>query len=360
MKTIKFLLTIATFCTSISLLATGLEEQDTVILELENKSKIMIITPSKDDLANLEKYDINQMIKDLNAQLSDSVTYLEINDGTNYAANGEESNWTQNDEKLTIKLGGMEVGVDPDEVDDWDEDDWYNRKREDYDVDRFERTISNFNIDLGTNNWLEDNKFPDQNGANYAVKPFGSWYVALNSVNSTAITGPLFLDWGIGVSWYNWKLQDPDFLLTDNEDEGQVEFRAIGSGFNGEKSKLTASFLNVSVVPMLDFSRGRKRIRRISSDGVSISTSARQGFRFGVGGYAGYRLGSHTKIVFEENGDRKKERERDNFYLQNFRYGIRAQIGWKGLDFFGMYDINEVFSSNRGPQLNAITFGITL
>ena len=51
---------------------------DTVIIELNNNSKIVIYTETKLDLADLEKYDINQMIRDLNAQLGDSVEYLVI------------------------------------------------------------------------------------------------------------------------------------------------------------------------------------------------------------------------------------------------------------------------------------------
>ncbi len=38
---------------------------------------------------------------------------------------------------------------------------------------------------LGTNNWLESGQFPDINDAPYAIRPFGSWYLALNSINST-------------------------------------------------------------------------------------------------------------------------------------------------------------------------------
>ncbi|MFT4787113.1 MAG: hypothetical protein ACI9I8_002247 [Cellvibrionaceae bacterium] len=35
-------------------------------------------------------------------------------------------------------------------------------------------------------------------------------------------------------------------------------------------------------------------------------------------------------------------------------------MGWRDIDFFATYDLNEVFSNNRGPKLNAVTFGIIL
>ncbi len=344
-------------------------KKDTVIIELSNKSKIVIVTESQEDLAALQNYDINQMIKDLNDQLSDSVEFMQINDGKAYVNENSEvemKDWEINDDKVRVKLGGLEVDVDPDEVDDWDEDDWEDRRKVTYEAERVDRTTHHFNIDLGINNWIEGGQFPDAIDANYTIKPFGSWYVALNSINKTWVTGPIFLEWGMGVSWYNWKLQDPDFRIV----EGDTQIELIEDPeINGIKSKLTSSFINVHAVPMFDFSRGRKKVTSYESSGVRVRRYSRKGFRFGLGGYAGYRLGAHTKFRFKEDGSSDRDKESDNFFLENFRYGLRGQIGWKGLELFVMYDLNEVFASGKGPQnpdtgepakLNAITFGVTL
>lgn len=362
MKSIATYLFIALLIPGMSYANGGTKEykKDTVIIELNANSKIVIVTNSKEDLASLENYDINQMIRDLNAQISDSVQYMEINDGKAYVNEDEVEmrDWRINDDEVRIKLGGLEVDVDPDEVDDWDEDDWYDRKKVTYETERVNRTTHHFNIDLGINNWLEDGNFPDANNAPYSVKPFGSWYIALNSTNRSWIGGPLFLEWGGGISWYNWKLQDADVII--REDTENIVFETAPPEINGSKSKLTASYINLHAVPMFDFSRGRRKVTSISSSGIKIKRYSRKGFRFGVGGYAGLRIGSHTKFKYKENGDKEKDKERDNFFLENFRYGLRAQVGWKGIELFGMYDLNNVFSAGRGPELNAITFGITL
>ncbi|MEM6643216.1 MAG: hypothetical protein AAF616_09575, partial [Bacteroidota bacterium] len=285
------------------MLAVAESDRDTVIIELSNKSKIVIITDSKADLANMENYDINQMIRDLNSQLSDSVKYMQITEGKNYVRDSSEIAITRSygtNGNVRVKLGGLEVDVDPDEVDDWDEDDWNTRRKVTYEAERVDRTSHHFNIDLGINNWIEDGKFPDGDNAHYSVKPFGSWYVALNSVNKSWISGPVFLEWGLGISWYNWKLQDPDFRIIEGDD--QIELIEVPD-VNGIKSKLTASFINVHAVPMFDFSRGRKKITSYESSGVRVRRYSKKGFRFGLGGYAGYRLGSRTKFRFEEGGD---------------------------------------------------------
>ena len=61
---------------------------------------------------------------------------------------------------------------------------------------------------------------------------------------------------------------------------------------------------------------------------------------------------------------KSKRTKKGNYYLENFRYGVRAQVGYKGLDLFAMYDLNNVFAGDRGPAgsngMNAITVGITL
>ena len=49
--------------------ASGTEPSDTVVIELTNKSKIVIYTEDREDLEDIENYDINEMIRDLNAAL---------------------------------------------------------------------------------------------------------------------------------------------------------------------------------------------------------------------------------------------------------------------------------------------------
>ena len=46
--------------------ANGGNPSDTVVITLENDSKIVIYTKGRDDLRDIEKYDINRMIRDLN------------------------------------------------------------------------------------------------------------------------------------------------------------------------------------------------------------------------------------------------------------------------------------------------------
>ena len=264
-------------------------------------------------------------------------------------------------EEVSIKVANYEIGTDDfddlerdiDNLDPWEFSDY--KKSE-----RIERrgwgTRHSFNLEVGLSNWLEEGAFADGN-EQYVVKPWGSWYIGVASTQKTSIGGPLFLEWGGHINWYNWKFDDRDTRLT--KEDTQVVFSADNS-VEGVKSKLSASYIGVHIVPMLDFSYGSRHVKTLEKGSLRVTKYKKRGFRIGAGMYGGYRLGSHTRIVFKEEGDREKDKESGNFFLNNFRYGIRGQAGFKGFDCFINYDLNEVFSSNRGPSLNAISFGVIL
>ena len=257
--------------------------------------------------------------------------------------------------------------MDWSDPDDWDdlgdriEDmaDHGNYRKYSY-IDReVDRTDNNFNIDLGTNNWLKSNyRFPQDDHEMYSIRPWGSWYVGLNSINKTWVGGPLFLEWGFGLSFYNWKWEDPSNHIVKTAES--VTWEPVSADINPQKGKLTASYVNFQLLPMFDFGQGRRKVNTYESRGMRVKRYRKDGIRIGAGGYVGYRISSRSKLVYNQEGNKEKDVLRNTFFLNNVRYGLRGQIGWRDIDFFASYDLNEVFATNKGPQLNAITFGIIL
>ena len=45
--------------------------------------------------------------------------------------------------------------------------------------------------------------------------------------------------------------------------------------------------------------------------------------------------------------------------MNNFRYGIRLQLGFKNTDLFFNYDLNPQFAKGKGQTLNAFSFGFS-
>lgn len=348
---------------------------DTVIIKIGDGSEIFIVTKSKEEIQKLSEYDLNAIIADLQESIEaaeDNTVYLEMEDlsGEKYLKESPEQRPSyEPEENLTFEErmerfeNRMEQFEDKmDELDgDGNSNNWHNDNSSSSSSSssgvQFNKSNSNrgtsysFNIDFGINNYLEDGKFPDDNNALYAVKPFGSWNIAMNWVNSTHVGGPLYLEWGPGISWYNFKFENTDTRILKADDE-LIFYEAVDE--NSIKSKLVATYLNASIVPMLDFGRRNRGGR------FTFMEKTSRGFRLGAGVYGGYRIGSRTKYVTKDDGNRERDKEKRNFYLNNWRYGVRVQMGYRGIDFFANYDLNDLFVENKGPQLNAFSFGIVL
>lgn len=218
-------------------------------------------------------------------------------------------------------------------------------------------TSHGLSFDIGINNYLKDGKSPDDSNENYAAKPWGSWNFAINSVNNTHIGGPLYLQWGGGFSWYNFQFQDEAMRISKGANE--VDFTLDPrTNIDPIKSKFSASYVNVSLLPVLRF--GENGRKRWGNDNWCFDNDKEGKFRIGVGGYAGYKLGSRSKFVYEEENIKRKDKATDSYYLNSWRYGARLQVGFRDVDFFVNYDLNELFVTDKGPKLNAFSFGITI
>jgi hypothetical protein len=312
---------------------TAQQRQDTVIVELAKTSRVIFTMQDRKDLEILRHYNFNELFSDILKKLETKDTTAlvrtdsaETKDET--VAQHETEDWGTSDD---------------DDYDDSDDEDinWEHNGRRG-------RTWQSFNLDLGTNNYLMNGKFPDTENASFAVRPWGSWYIGLSSIQRTRIAKKFFLEWGVGINWYNFKFQN-DNVVIHKEDDGTHFTLDENPDRSYRKSKLTASYLTASLIPVLDFGDNSQKSRVWDGDGNS--------FRIGLGPYIGYRVGSHSKIIYKDGG-REKDKDRSNFYLNNFRYGARLQVGYRSTDLFFNYDLNELFSEGKGPKLNAFSFGV--
>lgn len=318
---------------------------DTLVVRVGKESKVIFSIKDKADLETLKHYNFQALMDDM-------IQKLEKRD-TSKAAPAT----------TYLKDTTQQTVVTPRPEDTWirERNDRYDQEWEDRRQERrreiSRRPYHSFNIDLGMNNYLEEGHFPDGNNALYTVKPWGSWYVGLTSTLRTRISNKFFLEWGAGVSWYNFKFQNYRATLWEDAN-GVVFYEDPNTDVEFTKSKLTVCYVNISMIPMFDF--GGYSRKPMVFNGDRLNFDRRGSFRIGVGPYIGYRVDSYKKQVWEENGDKQKSHYHDNYYLNNIRYGVRAQIGWRDTDLFFNYDLNELFIEGKGPHLNAFSFGITL
>jgi len=304
---------------------------DTVVITVGDSSKVIFEIKNQKDLQTLKQYDLQAVVNDL-------VSKLEQRDTSTLQKPSQA--YVKNETTITESSSSTDEN--------WDNS-WKERERHrDY---HRRRTYNSLNFDFGMNNYLAEGKFPDETNDLYAVKPWGSWYVGINVIQRTRMARTFFLEWGGGVSWYNFKFQNTNTLMT--KDDNSVSFVEDPRDLEFKKSKLTACYLNLSLVPVLDFGSNNRKA-------MFFDSHHSEGVRIGLGPYVGYRIDSYSKQVYKEDGDKEKDHNHDSFYLDNIRYGLRFQFGFKDVDLFFNYDMNNLFVENKGPKLNAFSFGITL
>lgn len=114
-------------------------------------------------------------------------------------------------------------------------------------------------------------------------------------------------------------------------------------------------FKNVFVtVPLfLEFDFSKKQFDKNNNRIFKIE----KGFRFGIGGFVGYNTNSKQFLSYEENGYRINERQKGNWNVSNYNYGLSTYFGYKATSLYLKYDLNPMFKNNIVKQ-NNISLGI--
>ncbi len=195
-------------------------------------------------------------------------------------------------------------------------------------------------LDLGLNTFVN---LPETSTSIYDLKPLGSRYISLNQYISSRLGGvksPVHLRTGLEFAFNNYMLAK-NRRIADADD---VTVFYNEPTLSLEKSKLTTSSINLPLV--LEF--------------IFQDKNGKESFKIGGGGFVGYRLGSHTKIKYQREGNTYKDKERGNYNLEEMQYGLNFIIGYKWINLFAKYNMNDLFKDNRGPKMNVVSFGFRI
>jgi hypothetical protein len=311
--------------------------KDSVVIEFGRAGRIVILVESLDDFEKLKGMNINQIIAKLGVQenkATGEVTLVELRKKDGSVK--EVVRVSENGAETEVRVGRMRVYVDESGTDTKVKFETDAKKEDD------SAFKTNFTLDLGINNFLQDRSFPTSDQP-YATKGWGSWNVGLNSMSSLRLSEAFRWNFGLAFQWYNFKFENRDFQAVRGQDEISFVER---TDVTGVKSKLSASYL--TAMTLLE---------------VNLGKDKEKGLTLAAGPYIGYRLGGRSKFVYEESGRATDRTEKINtgLYLENLRYGFRGELGFgKSITFFTTYDLNELFQAGKGPSLNPITFGIKL
>ncbi len=165
---------------------------------------------------------------------------------------------------------------------------------------------------------------------------------------------------GLGFEIRSYHFEKNVSLLAD---QPQIE-GYYNEGVYVSKSKLAVTYINIPF--LLEYQTN--------------SYSNRNSFHISAGMVFGLRIGSHTKIKFEEKnkeyllldpvtGDpaymrtspnKKRVKEFGAFHLNPFKADAMFTIGWGWVNLYATYSLTTLFKEGQGPELYPFSIGITL
>jgi hypothetical protein len=211
------------------------------------------------------------------------------------------------------------------------------------DKDKLIKHDHDIEFSLGLNNYLNSSdQFPDTDNKDFALDPLTSWTYGIHSNHKISVSPYVKFNFQFGLLWNNFALADNNYQFIKGPEQVELLDNDLSRpDINPTRSKLNITYLNLNVVPMFHFGK---------------SSNA---FRIGAGPFGSYRIASKSKFKYDDNG---KDVVKNNFHINNWKYGIKAQVGWKGVDLFATYDLSPIFIEDRGPEadypLKAISFGV--
>jgi hypothetical protein len=156
---------------------------------------------------------------------------------------------------------------------------------------------------------------------------------------------------GFGLSLERFKFKSGATLGYDAEDSLKLILPTEGTIPGIRKSQLVTNYFEVPLE--LRFSTNP------SDPGRS--------FKIGVGGRIGYMYDAFSKIKYKEDGETKQLKDKQNFNLTRFRYGVYTKIGIGNFALFGYYNLTPLFEEGKGPydknvaqDFQTVTVGFSL
>ena len=295
-----------------------------------------------------EKQTIKSMLED--DMLKQEDTLKPKKDTTEFRFKNKNVRITEDEKGTDIEVSDedeKEWDFDDEEEHDWEDDDGPGP---DFDFDFGEG--DDFDIhwagfEIGMNNYLnsdfslnlsDENSFMDLNTGK-------SWNVNLNLIEyDVNLIGQRFgMGTGLGLEFNDYRF-DNQLPIEKSNGGIQPDSSYAGSEYSVEKAKLTTTYITVPLLFEYQVKVGQDNNK----------------FFLGAGIIGGLKLGSHTKVKYDKNGDTKKNKNRSDFYLSPFRYGYTVRAGYGFLKLFANYYDTPLFESGKGPELHPFTVGFML
>ena len=156
---------------------------------------------------------------------------------------------------------------------------------------------------------------------------------------------------GIGLSLERYKFKNGATLGYDEEDSLKLLLPAETAITGERKSQLITNYVDVPLE--LRF--------------TSNPDDPNRAFKAAIGGRIGYMYDVFSKMKYKADGETKQLKDKQNFNLNRFRYGVYGKLGIGNFSVFGYYNLTPLFEEGEGPyqgnvvtDFQTVTVGISL
>ena len=210
---------------------------------------------------------------------------------------------------------------------------------------KFDRRTSNdLVLAFGLNNVLIDGEKLDDSPYKFG----GSRFFELGWAWKTRVfkeSNFLRFKYGFSFQFNGLKPKDNNYFVQDGDVTYLEEFSE-----DLNKSKLT----NTNLVFPLHFEFGPSK--KIEKD-TYFRYSTRNQFKVGIGGYAGFNIGTRQKLKYKVDGDRTKDKIKRSYNASSLVYGLSSYIAFDDVALYVKYDLSPIFNDQAIDQ-NNISLGL--
>jgi hypothetical protein len=148
----------------------------------------------------------------------------------------------------------------------------------------------------------------------------------------------------VGLSLERFKLKNLGSFGFDDQDSVRIfSPTEVASRFPGiKKSQLVTNYIELPIE------------LRYSSNPDDPNRS----FIAGIGARIGYMYDSFSKVKYRDDGETKKLKDKQNFDLNDLRYGVFAKVGIGNFSLVGYYNLTNLFKDGKGPGVTGGPNGV--
>jgi hypothetical protein len=237
--------------------------------------------------------------------------------------------------QFTFRIGGTE------HRDSWI---YLGNKKYDKPVTYDKRTTSDLVLAFGLNNAIIDGESLEDS----PYKIGGSRFFEIGWAWKTRVfknSNWLRIKYGLSFQLNGLKVKDNQYFV---EDGNQTYLETFEHDL--KKAKLTVTNL---VLPLhFEFGPSKK-----IDKGDYFRYSTRNRFKMGVGGYAGFNIGTRQKLKYKVDGEKVKDKIKRDYNTTNLVYGLSTYVAFGSVALYAKYDLSPIFK-NQAVDQNNISLGL--